>query len=47
MLFTRRFANFGTLLKKTKRTPFITPLTRLTITSPKLYFSTIKPAEKM
>jgi hypothetical protein len=47
MLFTRRFANFATLLKKTKRTPIITPLRRLTVTSPKLYFSTTKPAEKM
>lgn len=47
MLFARRFANFGTFLKKTKRAPVLMPLRRLATTTPKLYFSSSKPAEKM
>lgn len=48
MLFTRRFANFTTFFKASKRLPCnIYPLYKLQYSNPKFLFSSSKPAEKM
>lgn len=47
MLFTRRFARFGTLLKHQRRMPVVLPLSRMALMTPRFRFSSTKAAEKM
>lgn len=47
MLFTRRFANFSTLVKFAPKKRTLAPALRFAIPTQRVYFSSSKPVEKM